>query len=88
VASVVLDDDRAVPVLCAVFAVAAAAFVGYALIDKAELIDDERAYLFQAKLLAHGKLSEHPAWARWGAIGAGCGLLIGLLAVVKRRLLG
>lgn len=50
-------DDRTVPVLTAVLAVAGAAFVSYALIDKTELLDDERSYLFQAKLFTHGAIS-------------------------------
>jgi hypothetical protein len=58
IASLVADDERAVPVLAAVVAVAGAAFVGYALIDKTPLLDDERSYLFQAHIFTHGKLTE------------------------------
>ncbi len=52
------EDERAVPVLAAAAAVALAAFVAYALVQKAAILDDERAYLFQAHLFAAGKVSE------------------------------
>lgn len=48
-------DPRVVPVLAATVAVIGAAFVGYALLDHTELLDDERSYLFQADLFAHGR---------------------------------
>ncbi len=51
-------DPRVVPVLMAAIAVAGSAFVGYALIRHVELLDDERSYMFQAELFAHGKISE------------------------------
>jgi hypothetical protein len=56
-ATALKGDDRTIPVLTAVLAIAGAAFVSYALIDKTELLDDERSYLFQAKLFTTGKIS-------------------------------
>jgi hypothetical protein len=52
------EDERVVPVIAATVAIAGAAFVSYALIDKVDLIDDERAYLFQAQLFAHGRIAD------------------------------
>src|SRR5262245_33877545 len=51
------EDARAVPVIAAAVATAGAAFVAYALIDKAVILDDERSYLFQAELFARGQVA-------------------------------
>lgn len=50
-------SGRNVALLCAFVAVAGATFVTYGLLDRAELIDDERAYTFQAELFASFKSS-------------------------------
>jgi hypothetical protein len=54
----VKEDDRVVPVIAATVAIAGAAFVSYALIDKVAIIDDERAYLFEANLFLHGRVAD------------------------------
>jgi hypothetical protein len=51
-------DKRVVPVLAATIAACGAAFVSFALIDKTNVLDDERAYLFQAKLFLTGHVVE------------------------------
>lgn len=51
------DAQRTVVVLAVTSAVFVAMFVAYAVLRKAELLDDERSYLFQANLFAQGKLS-------------------------------
>ncbi len=56
--NLVRDDERAVPVISTAIAIAGAAFVSYALIDQTDIIDDERAYLFEAKLFAHGRVAD------------------------------
>lgn len=61
VEATLLEDERAAPLLAAAVSVACAAFVGYALLDHTPLIDDERAYLFQADLFAHFKVGEPAA---------------------------
>lgn len=53
----VREDERLVPVLFTAIAIAGAAFVSYALVDHVKLIDDERAYLFEARLFAHGHVA-------------------------------
>jgi len=50
------DAERTVVVLSVAVAVAVALFVSYALIRGACIIDDEYAYLFSAKLFAHGQV--------------------------------
>ncbi|MEO6772125.1 MAG: glycosyltransferase family 39 protein [Kofleriaceae bacterium] len=50
------DAERTVVVLAVAIAVAVALFVSYALIRGASIIDDETAYLFSAKLFAHGRV--------------------------------
>jgi hypothetical protein len=48
------DAERAVVVISVAIAVAVAMFVAFALIRGAAILDDERAYLWQAHLFAHG----------------------------------
>lgn len=50
------DAERTVVVLGVAVAVAIALFVSYALIRGANIIDDENAYLFSARLFAHGQV--------------------------------
>ena len=50
------DAERTVVVLGVAVAIAIALFVSYALIRGANIIDDENAYLFSARLFAHGKV--------------------------------
>jgi hypothetical protein len=57
---------RAVTVVFAVVAVAGAAYLAFAVIRGANILDDENSYLFQATLFAHGKvgLPKPPAGMR------------------------
>lgn len=48
------DAERAVVVVAVAIVVAASCFVTFALVHGAAILDDERAYLFQANLFAHG----------------------------------
>jgi hypothetical protein len=50
------DAERTAVVLAVTVAVAGAVFVARACVRGAELIDDERAYLFAARLFAHGEV--------------------------------
>jgi hypothetical protein len=58
IASALAADRRAVPVLAAAVSLAGSAFVSFALVDKTVIIDDERAYLFEANLFLHGRVGE------------------------------
>ncbi len=50
------DAQRTVVVLAVTTAVMMAIVVAFALTRQADILDDERAYLFQARLFAHGKI--------------------------------
>lgn len=55
-----------VAVLLSVAAAAGAAFVSFGLVQGAHLVDDERAYVFQAEAFAHGKLAYPEVPAAFG----------------------